>query len=72
MRNYIPISDFQSFCKIFRKNYGMTQKDLARLLDVDSMSISRWERGLQSPRPIYQKLIACMINNDFSDFRLPK
>ncbi|MFQ5477599.1 MAG: multiprotein-bridging factor 1 family protein [Candidatus Binatia bacterium] len=33
-----------------RRRRGWTQRDLAEQLDVDPMSVSRWERGLSQPR----------------------
>jgi len=32
-----------------RKHLGLTQKELAGRLKVDSITISRWERGTQRP-----------------------
>lgn len=34
---------------ISRKAVGMSQDDLAAALEVDKMTISRWERGTRSP-----------------------
>ena len=31
--------------KAWREQHGLTQAQLARLLGVDQMTISRWERG---------------------------
>ena len=33
-----------------RKRFGLTQKDLAKLLDVASLTVSSWERGKSRPR----------------------
>ena len=35
--------------RTWRKSHGLTQAELARYLDVDAISISRWERGAQQP-----------------------
>lgn len=32
----------------FRKRLGLSQADLARLLDVPDSTVSRWERGLMA------------------------
>jgi transcriptional regulator with XRE-family HTH domain len=34
----------------FRDGRGLSQDDLARLLGVKSITVSRWERGIRSPR----------------------
>lgn len=34
----------------FRAERGISQEDLARMLDVTVGVVSRWERGLQVPR----------------------
>lgn len=33
-----------------RRRLGWTQRELAENLEVDPMTVSRWERGLSSPR----------------------
>jgi transcriptional regulator with XRE-family HTH domain len=33
-----------------RQRAGLSQRDLARLLDLDETSISHWENGLSSPK----------------------
>jgi transcriptional regulator with XRE-family HTH domain len=33
-----------------RRNAGVTQAQLARELDVDPVTVSRWERGERAPR----------------------
>jgi transcriptional regulator with XRE-family HTH domain len=35
--------------KLFRKNSGMTQEDVAEVLNVSPQSVSKWERGDTSP-----------------------
>ena len=34
---------------ILRKSKGMTQDDLAEVLNVSKMAVSKWERGLNFP-----------------------
>ena len=36
--------------KAWREAHGLTQRRLAQLLDVDQMTVSRWERGERKPR----------------------
>ena len=36
--------------KELRKELNLTQKQLSEKLDVASITVSRWERGIQSPR----------------------
>jgi transcriptional regulator with XRE-family HTH domain len=33
--------------KAWREEHGLSQAQLARLLEVDQMTISRWERGVR-------------------------
>jgi len=41
--------------KAFRQEFGITQVELARLLGVDVMTLSRWERG-EHPWPAFLPL----------------
>jgi DNA-binding transcriptional regulator YiaG len=38
--------------KIWRKKWSLSQVGLAKLFNVDVMTISRWERGIQQPTPL--------------------
>lgn len=40
-----------SSIRTFRLGLGLTQWELAEMLGVDQGRISRWERGIESPRP---------------------
>jgi len=43
--------------KDLRQRLRLTQNNFARLLDVDPISVSRWERGEQRPKlPMVKKL----------------
>lgn len=37
---------------------GMTQEQVAKLVDVDQAAVSHWERGKWLPLPKYQKKLA--------------
>lgn len=40
-----------SVIRLRRRRLGLTQQDLAELLDVEQGTVSRWERGTEQPRP---------------------
>lgn len=44
--------------KEFRELHKMTQGDLADLVGVTKAAVSDWERGVSSPRPHLQALVA--------------
>ncbi len=49
----IPVTKLRQL----RKRQGWTQRDLAEHLEVDPMTVSRWERGLSHPqRAVAQRL----------------
>lgn len=39
--------------KALRRRLGLTQVDFAKFLDVDSITVSRWERGVRKPMPVH-------------------
>lgn len=41
--------------KKLRKALRVTQVDFARILDVDPITISRWERGETKPLPVHKR-----------------
>ena len=49
-----------------RKSNGMTQEEVAAMLDVDQTAVSNWERGINPPLPKYQrglaKLYGCTVD----------
>lgn len=50
-----------------RKEKGLTQKELANLLNVNTKDISNWERGLEKPdEKVFSKLAAVLnIENPY-------
>jgi transcriptional regulator with XRE-family HTH domain len=44
--------------KPLRLRLGMTQLELAQALEIDAMTISRWERGVQGVSRSLSKIIA--------------
>ena len=51
-----------------RKHKGLSQEQLAGLLEVDQSRISDWERGIHRPDPVYRKALAEKLNLDESFF----
>ncbi len=43
--------------KQLRKRMGITQEDVGKLMDVDPLTISRWERGTRKPMPVHLRKI---------------
>ena len=41
-----------------RKRLAFTQVELAKLFDVDPLTISRWERNKRRPMPVHLKKLA--------------
>ena len=50
-----------------RRSVGLTQKQLAEALDVESITVSRWERGVTSPSLPRLRRIAEITNTTVSD-----
>jgi len=44
--------------KELRKRLHYSQQEFADILDVDVLTVSRWERKQQRPRPIHQRKLA--------------
>ena len=40
-----------------RKGLGLTQTQLGQLLDVHSLTVSKWERGLLTPKPYQSAML---------------
>ena len=49
--------NFGKQLKELRKKMGLKQEDFARLMDVDPLTISRWERGERKPMPVHLRKI---------------
>lgn len=45
-----------------RLSKGMSQEDLAKLLDVDKVAVSQWERGVRQPRDEYKEALCDIFN----------
>ena len=55
-----------------RESLGLTQKELAARLKVDSITVSRWERNEQKPSNLAQKQLARLVNKITSGSHIPK
>ena len=44
--------------KARERHLGMTQRELAIALEVEQVSVSRWERGVAEPKTRYVRAIA--------------
>ena len=49
--------EFGEELKKLRKKMGIRQEDFAKMLDVDPLTISRWERGERRPMPVHLRKI---------------
>lgn len=47
--------------KAARAQAGLTQRALAELVGVDTMAVSRWERGLHRPSPRLERRLAGIL-----------
>lgn len=41
-----------------RQAAGMSQEEVASLVNVDQAAVSNWERGVNPPLPKYQRMLA--------------
>ncbi len=46
----------------YRRLAGITQKELARRLGVDTTTLAKWERGEREPRSIFQERLSNLLN----------
>jgi transcriptional regulator with XRE-family HTH domain len=44
-----------------RESHGLSQEDLATLLDVSQATVSRWEDGSRTMRPSHEKLVKIIL-----------
>lgn len=51
------VADPQEEVRKLRRGLGLTQEELARLLNVSARTISRWERGASFPHPLAREKI---------------
>jgi transcriptional regulator with XRE-family HTH domain len=47
-----------------RRRLGITQQQLGDRLGVDQATVSRWERGVENPRPSRQKILRTILIHD--------
>lgn len=48
--------------KKWRNKWGLSQAKLAKLFNVDVMTVSRWERGIQQPTPLLPLALEALEN----------
>jgi DNA-binding transcriptional regulator YiaG len=53
--------------KALRKQYGMSQKVLAKLMSVDQTTVSKWEHNRQKPTRAAVLRMAEIFNIDYAD-----
>ena len=53
--------------KFLRENMGLSQTELARLINVSQQSVAKWENGVSSPRTDKLPEIAKVLNCEISD-----
>jgi transcriptional regulator with XRE-family HTH domain len=46
--------------KVWREGNGLSQRQLADTLEIDIMTVSRWERGVRSIPPFLHLALECM------------
>ena len=61
--------EIQKAIKELRKQYNMSQSDLADALGVSNITVSNWENGKSVPRYRYIAKMAEMSPDEFSFFR---
>ena len=54
--------------KLFRKNAGMTQADLADKANVNINTLAKWERNEQCPSIDNARILAKILNKSLDDF----
>lgn len=61
--------EIQKAIKELRKQYNMSQSDLAEILGVSNITVSNWENGKSVPRYKHIAKMAEMSPDEFSFFR---
>ncbi|SIO42534.1 Helix-turn-helix [Rhodovulum sp. ES.010] len=50
--------------RVIRRRLGITQRELGERLNVDQGTVSRWERGVEIPRPARQAALRSLLLRD--------
>ena len=58
----------QHIKRVRKQILGLTQRELADHLGIESVNVSRWERGVVEPRIRHVREIAELANLPVSDF----
>ncbi len=57
--------------KKLREKTGLTQKDIASALNIDTSTVTKWETGESRPRaeklPEIARLLGCSVDDLFND-----
>ena len=56
--------------KAYRVNSGYTIEQVAKELDINPATVSKWERGLTKPKKLYLEAMAKMYGVQLSDIFL--
>lgn len=64
---HLLIPSYLMSLREMRKAVGLTQVELATILDVDPTTIVRWERGYTEPSPSNIRRLAWTLRADESD-----
>src|SRR5712691_477888 len=62
--------EFFKHLKQERKRRGWSQADLASELQIETKTVSRWERGLQTPHPHYQQQLCKLFGKNAEELGL--
>jgi len=57
--------------KLTRIAYGLTQAELAELLDITQYTVSAWERGFHNPKPEHFKSLCRVFEVESEYFTRP-
>lgn len=66
-----PAHDLGERIRDARLKRGMTQEALALSLRVGSIAVSRWERGVQKPRPEHLRKLARILAVPVAELAAP-